>query len=184
MQTTKLSAVISLAVMAISPLAVASDHSDKQALIDEALTAAPPTIADSVTVMDWEGNVLREGDGEYTCYPTPPQMKEIGSAPMCFDEVWQAWGDAWMNEKPFEADRVGVAYMLAGDTGSSNVDPYAEGPTEDNEWIVEGPHLMVLAPRAQFEGLSTDPSSGGAYVMWKGTPYAHIMIPVGARPSD
>jgi hypothetical protein len=103
---------------------------------------------------------------------------------MCFDEVWQEWGNAWMNKEPFEADRVGVAYMLDGDAGSSNIDPYAEGPTEDNDWIVEGPHLMIIVPQAQLQGLSTDPGSGGAYVMWKGTPYAHIMIPVGTRPSE
>src|SRR5262245_36385421 len=31
------------------------------------------------------------------------------------------------------------AYMLAGDTGASNIDPYAEKPTFDNQWIAEGP---------------------------------------------
>ena len=42
---------------------------------------------------------------------------------------------------------------------------------------------MVIAPdAAQLEGLSTDPHKGGAYVMWKGTPYAHIMVPVADRP--
>jgi hypothetical protein len=42
---------------------------------------------------------------------------------------------------------------------------------------------MVLVPDpARLEGIPTDPNSGGAYVMWKGTPYAHIMIPVGPRP--
>jgi len=29
--------------------------------------------------------------------------------------------------------------MLAGDTGASNIDPYAEKPTFDNQWIAEGP---------------------------------------------
>jgi hypothetical protein len=33
--------------------------------------------------------------------------------------------------------------MLAGDNGSSNIDPYAEGPTDDNQWVVEGPHRGV-----------------------------------------
>jgi len=26
----------------------------------------------------------------------------------------------------------------------------------------------------------TDPKSGGPWVMWKGTPYAHVMVPVSA----
>jgi len=37
---------------------------------------------------------------------------------------------------------------------------------------------MVIVPREQLEGITTDPSEGGPYVMWKDTPYAHIMIPV------
>ncbi len=28
---------------------------------------------------------------------------------------------------------------------------------------------------------STDPHNGGPYVMWKGTPYAHLMVPIGSR---
>lgn len=69
--------------------------------------------------------------------------------------------------------------MLAGDEGSSNIDPCAESPTEDNEWVVEGPHVMILAPDpALLEGIPTDPRNGGPYVMWKDTPYAHVMVPV------
>ena len=153
---------------------------DKEALIREALSAAPPEVAKTATVATMDGNVLREGTGAYTCFPTPPDMiAKGGREPMCLDKPWLAWADAWMNKKPFKAPAAGVAYMLAGDTGASNIDPYAKGPTADNQWVAEGPHIMVLLPdTAQLEGLSTDPNSGGAYVMWKGTPYAHIMVPV------
>ena len=72
--------------------------------------------------------------------------------------------------------------MLAGDGGASNTDTYAEGETKDNQWIVEGPHLMIIMPdNALLDSLPTDPYAGGPYVMWKGTPYAHIMVPVGPR---
>ncbi|GIS70281.1 MAG: hypothetical protein CM1200mP9_11020 [Gammaproteobacteria bacterium] len=48
--------------------------------------------------------------------------------------------------------------MLVGDEGASNVDPYATGPTDDNEWIDEGPHLMIVVPDASLlEGIPTDP---------------------------
>ncbi|MDG1390029.1 MAG: hypothetical protein P8L70_03970 [Halioglobus sp.] len=33
-------------------------------------------------------------------------------------------------------------------------------------------------PRELLEGIPTDPSGGGPYVMWGDTPYAHIMMPV------
>ena len=72
--------------------------------------------------------------------------------------------------------------MLAGDEGASNIDPYAEGETADNQWIVEGPHIMIIVPDpALLDSLPTDPSIGGPYVMWKGTPYVHIMVPIGER---
>ena len=100
-------------------------------------------------------------------------------SPMCFDAVWEEWAPAWVNKKPFKTSKVGMAYMLMGDNGASNKDPYAAEPTADNDWVVEGPHLMILVPDPKMlDGVSTDPHNGGPYVMWKGTPYAHIMVPV------
>ncbi|WP_428774362.1 hypothetical protein [Vibrio sp.] len=149
-------------------------------LLEDALSAAPPTLRDKVTVMDWEGNVLQEGDSNYTCFPTPAQLS--GKAPMCMDGPWMEWADAWTNNKPFQAKAIGISYMLAGDSGASNIDPYAKEPTDDNQWVREGPHLMIITPDAALlDSLPTDPSYGGPYVMWKGTPYVHIMIPVGSR---
>jgi hypothetical protein len=78
---------------------------------------------------------------------------------------------------------MGIGYMLAGDTGASNIDPYAEVPTSSNRWVVEGPHTMIIVPDPTLlESLPADPNNGGAYVMWRGTPYVHIMVPVGPRP--
>jgi hypothetical protein len=146
----------------------------------DALSAAWPGMVDGAQVVDWEGNVLQEGANGYTCLPTPPML--TGTAPMCMDSEWMEWADAWSNKKEFAADRIGISYMLAGDEGASNIDPFAEGPTEDNEWIVEGAHLMIIAPPGMLDTFPTEPDSGGPYVMWKGTPYEHLMVPVGARP--
>lgn len=147
--------------------------------ISDALSATWPGMVPKVMVMDWEGNMLKEGASGYTCMPTPPMLS--GTSPMCLDEEWQEWADAWANKKPYTADRLGIAYMLAGDEGASNIDPYAEGPTENNEWIREGAHLMIVAPSAMLSAYPTDPDNGGPYVMWKGSPYAHLMVPVGSR---
>lgn len=156
--------------------AAAGQEKSREAKILQALRAGPPGVARNATVMDWDGTVLRKGGEQWTCYPGPPQMPD---SPMCLDKVWSAWAPAWAEKKPFKTDKVGIAYMLMGDNGGSNTDPYAEGPTEDNEWVVEGPHLMMLVPdAAQLEGLPDDPDTGGPYVMWKGTPYAHIMVPI------
>ena len=166
-----------LAMAAFLPVAAAAQQAaDKGAKITEALRAAPSGIAAHATAKEWDGTVLRKGDDAWTCYPSPHNMP---NSPMYMDAVWAKWGEAWMNKKPFKADRIGLAYMLMGDSGSSNTDPYATKPTADNKWVVEGPHLMIIAPDSRMlEGISDDPHSGGPYVMWKGTPYEHIMLPV------
>lgn len=151
---------------------------DKDALIQDALKAAMPSVTDGAKIVDWSGNVLREGANGWTCMPTPPNFPP-GSTPMCLDEPFLKWADAWANKKELTLDRVGLSYMLAGDSGASNTDPFATAETPDNNWVVSGSHLMLVVPdTAALEGISTDPNNGGPFVMWKGTPYAHVMIPV------
>jgi hypothetical protein len=94
---------------------------------------------------------------------------------------------AYMSKTPPTITELSVSYMLAGEgdaMGTSNIDPYATEPTPDNQWVKEGPHLMILVPDpSALEGLSTDPKDP-VYVMWKGTPYAHIMVRIAASPES
>jgi hypothetical protein len=166
-------------------LAAAAEPTQEE-LIEDALSAAPPAVQASAGVMDEQGNMIRKGESAYVCMPTPAAIRALGSEPMCLDEVWMEWADAWLNKKPFSTDRVGIAYMLAGDAaGASNTDPFATEPSADNDWVVEGPHVMMIVPDpAQLAGLPDTPTEDGAYVMWKGTPYVHLMVPVGQRPAQ
>ena len=104
--------------------------------VADALSAAWPGMEEGATVVDWEGNVLQEGANGYTCLPTPPMLS--GTAPMCMDTEWMKWANAWQNKGEYAAESLGISYMLSGDEGASNIDPYAEGPTDDNEWIRGG----------------------------------------------
>ena len=91
---------------------------DKDVLIRDALSAAPPAIASTATVMTMDNKVLKQGTGSYVCMPTDADELAKGlREPMCLDKVWVAWADAWMNKKPFKATGTGIAYMLAGDAG-------------------------------------------------------------------
>ena len=58
-----------------------------------------------------------------------------------------------------------------------------QGVRKYNEWLEDGgPHVMMLVPDlAMLEGMSTDPHNGGPYVMWRGTDFAHVMIPTPPR---
>jgi len=87
---------------------------------------------------------------------------------------------ALMSHQP-PPDKIGLSYMLAGDAGASNTDPYATGKTADNHWLVTGPHIMIFGPGSKTLGLTTDkdPDPTKPYMMWAGTPYEHAMIPVG-----
>ena len=168
-------ALVFVALAGLAVPAMAEHH--EAGLIKEALSAAPPEIGEKASVMNWDGKMLKEGDNGWVCMPTPPHLQ--GTSPMCNDAVWMEWADAYLNKKEYAGGKFGISYMLAGDEGASNIDPYAEGPTEDNQWIKEGPHLMILvSDKKMLESMSTDPWNGGPYVMWKDTPYAHIMVPL------
>jgi hypothetical protein len=159
-----------------SSLAFADNKSE---MIANAESAAPIAVTANATIKAPDGTVLRKGSNSYTCYP---QQGIIG--PMCNDAIWDALINAMMNKKEFKANKFSVSYMLAGEgsaLGFSNSDPYAKDPQKSDDWVKEGPHLMIIVPdRAMLEGLSTDPKDP-VYVMWKNTPYAHIMVKVAAE---
>ena len=151
---------------------------DKAAMIASAESAGPVAVTANATIKAPDGTVLRKGSNSYTCYP---QQDIIG--PMCNEAVWDNLIHSMMNKKSFNPTTFSVSYMLAGEgtaLGGSNSDPYATEPEKSDDWVKEGPHLMIVVPdRAMLERLSTDPNDP-VYVMWKDTPYAHIMVKVAA----
>lgn len=161
-------------------------QADKEAKIRNAMSAAPPSIADEATIMDWPAaagesmTILHEGSNSWTCMPD--MHHTAGNDPMCIDAPWLEFIGALGSKSAPNITQMGFAYMLqANDHPFSNADPFATGPTPDNDWQEgdEGPHLMILIPDLEMlAGLSTDPTNGGPYVMYPGTPYAHIMAPM------
>jgi hypothetical protein len=142
-----------------------------------AMQAAPPSVSQEATVVDMDGTVLREGSNGWTCLPG-----DDVAYPMCNDAVWMNFVQAITAKEPFETDRIGISYMLAGDRNVNNHDPFDSEPDEGEVWVQEGPHMMIIMPdQAMLEGITDDPDSGGPYVMWKDTPYAHIMLPTAER---
>ena len=171
---------IALALLLVPSLAWAQGG-DHDKMIHNALMAAPPDVAQDAKVMTFTGEVLREGGNGWTCFPDDPAAPN--NSPMCLDATWVEVIDAWASHREPQYSGTGVAYMLQGDSPLSNTDPFAKGPTEDNQWLTEGtPHLMIaVSDQAMLENMSSDPHTGGPWVMWKGTPYAHIMIPTVPR---
>ena len=94
---------------------------------------------------------------------------------------------AWINqEEPPVLEEPAFIYALQGGWPASNVDPYADRPTADNEWLgIPDPHIAVLVTDASMlEGISTDPNNGGPWIMWRDTPYAQPDDSGGAETVD
>ena len=145
-----------------------------------AMSAAPAEISRHATIMDMtdmaKPQQLRAGTNGWMC---AVMMLGTNKEVMCLDKEWQKWAGAWASKTTPNIEGTGIAYMLRGDNGASNTDPYASGPTANNQWVTSPPHIMVLYADAKIlDAYPTDPKSGGPWVMWKGTPYAHVMVPV------
>jgi hypothetical protein len=160
----------------------AADQSDPTA---SAQSAAPASISSNATIVqasaDGSMKELRKGSNGWTCMPDSPTTP--GPDPMCFDANAGKWADAWMHHKPPPANVVGVIYMLEGGTDASNTDPYATKPTADNDWVKTGPHVMIVGSKEILanQPSGAKPDTSVPYVMWAGTPYAHLMVPTGAQ---
>lgn len=166
---------VSLFVATLPAIGRQSQVSDAE-YMEQALSAAPKAIAKDAAVVRLEkgGNMrtLRKGTNGFTCLI-------MGTDRMCNDANSMEFLHAMMSHQP-PSDKIGVSYMLAGDDGASNTDPYATGKTAQNHWIVTGPHLMIFGPGSKVLGYTRakDPDPNKPYMMWVGTPYEHAMIPL------
>jgi hypothetical protein len=170
-----LTAAVVLACQATASAAFAEESAQDK--IDRAMSAAPAAISADATIMNGDGTILREGSNGWTCMPdTMPGDK----APMCNDALWMEMMMAVASKSDFETDGIGISYMLQGDidAGVSNSDPHHPDGRNADDYVETGPHLMIIVPKAMLEGMNRDPGTGGPYVMWGDTPYAHIMVPV------
>lgn len=152
---------------------------EQEAEIERALEAAPASIGARATVEDSTGRVLRPGSNGWTCTPTSGP----GSThPACNDATWMRLFDAIDENAEFRTDRLGISYMLAGDDDVNNADPYDTHADPGEVWVQEGPHLMLVVPDSSvLAAIPDDPRNGGPYVMWRGTPYVHVMVPLGKK---
>jgi hypothetical protein len=165
-----------------APKAKAPAAAGSAAKIRLAMSAAPANLSKAATIVEVDDKMqmktLRAGTNNWTCMVVPagPAVNDV----MCVDKAWMAWTNAYLAKKdPPAMTGLGVAYMLRGDHGGSNTDPFAEKPTATNQWVVSPAHIMVLVPDTkQLDAMPTDPHNGGPWVMWKGTKYAHVMVPM------
>jgi hypothetical protein len=165
--------------------AAAQDDAETAAKIEIAMRAAPAAIASDATIYDLtlddagEFIVLREGSNGWSCFPDAPGTPSVD--PMCLDQTWLGWLHAIVAGEEPPTTVLGLAYMLQGGSDASNTDPFATEPSAGEEWVSSPAHIMLIVPGELDQSVfSTDPHSGGPWIMWAGTPYEHIMMPVAA----
>jgi hypothetical protein len=147
-----------------------------QAKIARAMSAGPSDFAKSARIIDtdMEGKtvVLREGNNGLTCMPGNPKV--VGEPPMCVDAPSMQWFADAKAHKPKPTNTVpGITYMLAGATQRSDSDPHDMTSMP----IEVGPHWMIMWPfDPKTTGLPTAHKPTGAYIMWAGSPYAHVHV--------
>lgn len=155
-----------------------SDAETADDLLQRLDGVAPADVLNNATLLhigeNGEVQPVKEGSNGWTCmYP--------GGDPMCVDGEALKWAQAYMGQET-PPDTLGFVYMLLGDEGASNIDPYAEGETADNAWVQTGPHVMIVGSGAEalLQSYPTEVPEGAKqpWVMWPDTPYAHLMIPV------
>jgi hypothetical protein len=170
---------------AADPAAEQTDAApDQAALIAQAESAGPAAVAAGATIhgFDETGQMvtLREGTNGWWCMPDDPVSPAVD--PMCGDANSMEWVMAWIGKTEPPAGKPGFIYMLQEGSDSSNTDPYAQGPTDENDWIHTGPHVMIMNSPDMLASYPAEPvpapDTSQPYVMWAGTPYAHLMIPV------
>ena len=153
------------------------------AIIASALDAAPPAIGmdAAVAVMNAEGSMrlVRRGSNGFTCVPDDPSTP--GPDPMCADANGMAWMMAVETHQAPPKGKTGLIYMLKGGVDASNTDPNASKPPNGLDWVRTGPHVMIVGDPSILDGYPSGPKpdTSRPYVMYAGTPYAHLMAPVG-----
>jgi hypothetical protein len=139
---------------------------------------APASVLHGATILDTDASgkmvPIHEGTNGWTCMDSP-------GGSMCADAAAMEWVHAWQSKGP-APQKLGFIYMLRGDSGASNTDPHAKGETPNNHWVKTGAHVMLVGAEAKAMASayprSADPDPTKPYVMWPGTPYEHLMLPV------
>ncbi|MGA7522056.1 MAG: hypothetical protein WBW84_06210 [Acidobacteriaceae bacterium] len=129
---------------------------------------------------------LRPGTNGWTCVTVDPSVAHrdaIAHHPACFDKYGLEWMLAYDAHRAPNPDHVGFSYMLDGGSAWSNVDPAAKKPAEgQTDYIHIPPHVMILNQRAaDSSGLplqEINPNTAKPFVMFGGTPYALLIVPI------
>jgi len=144
----------------------------------EAGAAAEIASKAAIVRLDAKGaaTTVRAGTNGFTCTVGVPGDP---TAPFCADANAWTWLMGAVSNQPKPTNTApGIAYMAQGgvhnETATRDVVMMA-GP--NTHPVKEPPHWMLMwAFDAASSGLPTKENPSGVYIMFAGTPYAHLMV--------
>ena len=145
-----------------------------------ALSAAPLHIAKDAAVLvfgaDGKLKEGKPGTNGVTCIPTVMNLPDPD--PMCMDAAVKQWWEDLMANAPKPSNTVpGVAYMARGGSHWEKDGRVVMKQEPGAKIVKEPPHWMIMWPfDAKTTMLPAAPNPSGVYVMFDGTPYAHLMV--------
>ena len=174
-----------LAALFLAGAPVSAEHDEH--MVAHAVSAAPEAVSSGATIYLFEDDsslrTLREGTDSWWCMTDVPVSPSFD--PMCGDANALEWATAWITKAEPPAGKPGFIYRLApgfaGDPADPYApDPYATGQTENVIWLMTRPHVAVVNAPELMAGYPSEPGPGAlvTFVMWAGTPYTHLILPV------
>ncbi len=173
--------LIAAAVLFVSPRAYTAQSLEDQ--IAEAILAAPDSMRADATIVFYDRagkrNLIREGTNSLICEPDAPQP---GFRVQCYHESWQPVMDrmnVWFAEGNTLEEAM-VLYEVARKAGE--LEDFVPGAIQ---YLLAGPEresaelsMSIRLPYATSDsvGIPDEERSKGPWLMWAGTPGAHIMI--------
>ena len=180
-------ALVALVVATPARAQMAHPPGMSHAQVVQAASAGGPafiTQAAEIAWIDSAGAVhsMRPGTNGFTCVIVVP---DPFGGPICGDQNAAAWLLAMLRHEPRPPAMTapGIAYMAGGGTHYEDAQgtvlmehdqsPHAAG----SHRLREQPHWMLLWPYdPAATGLPTRENGAGTYIMFAGTPWAHLMV--------
>ena len=151
-------------------------------MIANAKSAAPEAIAAAASVIAFDANgkprTLHKGTNNFTCIPDDPTNP--ANDPSCMDENGLAWVMAWIGKTEPPEGQGRLRLHAPGRHDPEQCRPVRHATARGGGWMQEPPHVMIF----NYGGAQDYPKPGEApdmtqsWVMWAGTPYEHLMLPV------
>ncbi len=144
-----------------------------------AISGAPPHIAKEAGIMiygtDGKLTETKKSANGFTCIPSVMNLPDPD--PMCMDAAVQQWMTDRMNHAPKPTNTVpGIAYMARGGAHFEK-DGKIVMSGDGAKIVKEPPHWMLMWPfDPAATKLPTVPNPSGVYIMFDGSPYAHLML--------